>query len=118
LLSHELKQDYQKSIQEAREQGRAEATSNLISAVETLSKESKKGLFQQIESTIQNTNHANSLASTRGYFVGIGYVQTIEKTLKENAKDLASGKVKVETTPRYKCLADYHKQRSSVILYH
>lgn len=102
---------YTAGIQIGIKEGNRRATSNLISAVETLGNESKIGLFQQIEKTISDTNQVDNIASTRGFFTGIGYIQTIQKTLEENAENIASGKIKVEETSRYKCLQQYHKEK-------
>jgi len=99
--------NYQRGL----EYGHAEATSNLVSAIQTIGKTSRDKLTYQsqlVERNIPNRHPANSEILI-GYTLGKCHIQMFEEILVKNAKQLAEGK-DIKTISSYKCFEQNLKE--------
>ena len=84
------------------EQGRAEATSNLVSALQTLSKSGVNELFLRSAgtSTDQSLSYQTKTASLDAYFQGVRQLQGLSTDFFKNAAAYANGKrIAIESNP-------------------
>jgi hypothetical protein len=85
-------------IEQAREQGRAQATSNLVSAVETMTRFSKDNLNYRALGAFDNPglNDQQKMSYGEACFHGIRYLDRISELIQTDATKIASGEKTAE----------------------
>jgi len=101
---------YQAGEKKGIEQGRAQATSNLVSAVESISEVAKKRLDDKFYDIAPKTkNMSPELLKheiSSGYDSGINSISLLTRIIKNNAYKIATGELKAQDTEGYQFLIE------------
>lgn len=108
IISDNYFQKYS-SRQDAINQGRTEATSNLVSAVKSMSKVARERIdyrFQEAVKRAQTGRIAVGQEIAYGYKISDSYIEVLERAIKAHAENIAKGNLNIKETDEYQYLAE------------